>query len=52
MPKSAATTVDEYLHCLPDTSLALDAIASSVASLPVDDYIALHERSRATSRKA
>ena len=32
--------------------LALDAIAASIASLPVDDYIAMHERSRATSRKA
>ena len=32
--------------------LALDAIAASIASLSVDDYISLHERARAASRKA
>lgn len=32
--------------------LALDAIAASIASLPVDDYISLCERSRAASRKS
>ena len=26
--------------------LALDAVAESIASMPVDDYIALYERSR------
>ena len=31
--------------------LALDAIAASIASLSVDDYISLHERARAASRK-
>ena len=31
--------------------LALDAIAASVASLSVDDYISMHERARAAARK-
>ena len=31
--------------------LALDAIAASIASLSVDDYISLHERARAATRK-
>ena len=30
--------------------LALDAIAASIASLSVDDYISMHERARAVSR--
>jgi len=31
--------------------LALDAIADSIASLPVDDFIALYERSRTASQR-
>ena len=34
----------------PD-DLALDAIAETIATLPVDDFIALYERTRTTAQK-